>query len=67
MKTRFSLVIFEENGQRAYIPQDAQSLLKEFANVVPEEIPPGLPPMRDIQHCIDFIHGATIPKKQLIG
>ncbi|GKC35476.1 reverse transcriptase domain-containing protein, partial [Tanacetum coccineum] len=30
-------------------------LLKEFADVIPDDIPPGLPTMRDIKHCIDFI------------
>jgi len=38
-------------------------LLHEFSNVFPEEIPPGLPPKRSIQHKIDLIPGATLPSK----
>nr|GFA60945.1 retrotransposon protein, putative, Ty3-gypsy subclass [Tanacetum cinerariifolium] len=35
----------------------------EFADVVPEEIPSGLAVMQDIQHCIDFVPGLSIPNK----
>ncbi|GKV26633.1 hypothetical protein SLEP1_g35898 [Rubroshorea leprosula] len=35
----------------------------QFSDVVPDEIPHGLPPMRDIQHAIDFIRGSVIPNK----
>ncbi|GJW99567.1 putative CCCH-type zinc finger family protein [Tanacetum coccineum] len=35
----------------------------EFADVIPNDIPPGLPAMRDIQHCIDFILGSVIPNR----
>ena len=37
--------------------------LKEFSDVVPEEIPHGLPPMRDMQHCIDLVPGSMLPNK----
>ncbi|GKG17773.1 hypothetical protein Tco_0372071, partial [Tanacetum coccineum] len=39
------------------------SLLNEFKDVFPEEIPVGLPVIREIQHCIDFLPGASIPNK----
>nr|GEV68864.1 putative reverse transcriptase domain, zinc finger, CCHC-type, aspartic peptidase domain protein [Tanacetum cinerariifolium] len=35
----------------------------ELAYVIPDDIPPGLPAMRDIQHCIDFILGFAIPNR----
>ncbi|GKE37907.1 reverse transcriptase domain-containing protein [Tanacetum coccineum] len=35
----------------------------EFTDVIPNDIPPGLPAMRDIQHCIDFIPGFVIPNR----
>src|SRR4051812_18088847 len=54
MKTGFALMIFEENEVCSDFPQEVQPLLKEFADVIPEEIPPGLPPLTGIQHCIDF-------------
>nr|GEY57887.1 RNA-directed DNA polymerase [Tanacetum cinerariifolium] len=36
---------------------------KEFAHVIPDDIPPGLPVMRDIQHCINFIPCFAIPNR----
>nr|GEU83726.1 RNA-directed DNA polymerase [Tanacetum cinerariifolium] len=44
-------------------PLQVQPLLKEFADVIPNGIPFGLPAMRDIQHCIYFILGFTIPNR----
>ncbi|XP_042466500.1 uncharacterized protein LOC122049106, partial [Zingiber officinale] len=36
---------------------------KEFEEVFPEEVPHGLPPIRGIEHQIDFIPGASIPNR----
>ncbi|XP_012841286.1 PREDICTED: uncharacterized protein LOC105961600 [Erythranthe guttata] len=36
---------------------------QEFEDVFPEEVPPGLPPIRGIEHQIDFVPGATIPNR----
>ncbi|GJV97985.1 RNA-directed DNA polymerase [Tanacetum coccineum] len=59
----FTLVVVEENKIISEAPLQVQPLLKEFANVIPDDIPPRLPAMRDIQHCIDFIPGSTIPNR----
>ena len=37
------------------------SLLQEFEDLFPDEIPHGLPPLRGIEHQIDFIPGVAIP------
>ncbi|KAI3453664.1 hypothetical protein Pfo_010327 [Paulownia fortunei] len=37
-----------------------QPITLEFEDVFPEEVPPGLPPIRGIKHQIDFIPSATI-------
>ncbi|XP_021737357.1 uncharacterized protein LOC110703884 [Chenopodium quinoa] len=58
-----ALVMLEENQEDQGIPDEIQPLLRKFSHIVPEEIPEGLPPMRDIQHCIDFVPGAVIPNK----
>ncbi|XP_074314442.1 uncharacterized protein LOC141649656 [Silene latifolia] len=38
-------------------------LLLEFANVFPDDLPSGLPPIRGIEHQIDLIPGAPLPNK----
>ncbi|WVZ80057.1 LOW QUALITY PROTEIN: hypothetical protein U9M48_027568 [Paspalum notatum var. saurae] len=35
----------------------------EYADVFPAEIPPGLPPIRGIEHQIDLIPGASLPNR----
>ncbi|XP_074304289.1 uncharacterized protein LOC141639006 [Silene latifolia] len=38
-------------------------LLLEFADVFPDDLPTGLPPIRGIEHQIDLISGAPLPNK----
>ncbi|XP_039833241.1 uncharacterized protein LOC120694146 [Panicum virgatum] len=35
----------------------------EYADVFPKEVPPGLPPIRGIEHQIDLIPGASLPNR----
>jgi hypothetical protein len=47
------------------IPSPLLSLLKEFQDVFPDELPHGLTPLRSIEHRIDLISGApfqTMPR-----
>lgn len=47
--------------KRVPVPDGIKGLLEEFADVVPDELPDRLPPMREIQHRIDLVPGATLP------
>ncbi|WVZ70565.1 hypothetical protein U9M48_019224 [Paspalum notatum var. saurae] len=42
---------------------DGHSPPQEYADVFPAEIPPGLPPIRGIEHQIDLIPGASLPNR----
>jgi hypothetical protein len=39
------------------------SLLQEYEDVFPNDVPSGLPPIRGIEHQIDFVPDATIPNR----
>lgn len=43
------------------VPRQVQPLLKQFANMCPIELPDRLPPLKDIQHPIDLVPGASLP------
>ena len=45
------------------LPSMAVSLLQVFDDVFPKEVPSGLPPIRGIEHQIDFVPGAVIPNR----
>ena len=36
-------------------------MIAEFVDVLPEDLPNKLPSMRDIQHAIDLVQGASFP------
>ena len=49
------------------LPSALSSLLQEFEDIFPEEIPAGLPPLRGIEHQIDLIPGAPLPNRPSYG
>ena len=60
----FALVLLEENeSKQAKMHPLMQPILEEFHDVVPEDMPPGLPPLRDIEPQIDPSLGLVLPNK----
>ncbi|GJT44585.1 hypothetical protein Tco_0953300 [Tanacetum coccineum] len=53
----------QADGSNFFMKKTVQPLLREFADVIPDDIPPGLPAMRYIQHYINFILGSAIPNR----
>ena len=51
------------NETNQSLPSLAISLLQEFEDVFPKEVPSGLTPIRGIEHQIDFIPGAVIQNR----
>ena len=47
-KLRFALVVKKEVTPLVEIPKKIKPLLEEFKGIVHDELPKGLPPMRDI-------------------
>ncbi|CAL2257250.1 unnamed protein product [Prunus armeniaca] len=45
------------------VPKAVEAILKEFANVMPNELPKTLPPRREVDHAIELEHGAKPPAK----
>jgi hypothetical protein len=45
------------------LPEEIQQLLEEFVDIVVDELPHSLPPIRSISHHIDLIPGASLPNK----
>ena len=39
------------------------NVLQEYEDVFPDEVPPGLPPKRGIEHQIDLVPGASLPNQ----
>jgi hypothetical protein len=56
-------VLFSLENITTLLPRAITNLLQEFKDIFPDEIPPGLPPLRGIEHQIDLIPGASLPNR----
>jgi hypothetical protein len=54
---------FNTNDLDYIVPSVVISLLQEFDDVFLDNTPSGLPPLRGIEHQIDFILGVSIPNR----
>ena len=58
----FAVVVKEtEQVVESEQPPEITAILHEFEDVFPEDLPEGLPPMRDIQHKVDLVPGSSLP------
>jgi hypothetical protein len=55
--------LFSNDDIPSIVTAPVTNLLQEFSDVFPAEIPPGLPPIRGIEHQIDLIPGASLPDR----
>ncbi|XP_048228312.1 uncharacterized protein LOC125369576 [Ricinus communis] len=55
--------LFNTNNLNSSLPSVFVSVLQEYDDVFPEELPSGLPPLRGIEHQIDFVPGSSIPNR----
>ncbi|XP_060211922.1 uncharacterized protein LOC132639493 [Lycium barbarum] len=56
-------LLLNTNQATSTFPSSMSSLLQEYEALFPEEMPDGLPPLRGIEHQIDFVPGSQIPNK----
>ena len=66
--TPFFVLLYKEtllaaNDLPSTLPSVVLDLLKEYEDVFPKEVPPGLPPKRGIEHQIDLVPGAPLPNR----
>ena len=54
---------FNINELDESLPSVVVSLLQEYEDVFPNDVPSGLPPIRGIEHQINFVPGVTIPNR----
>jgi hypothetical protein len=54
---------FNTNELDESLPSVVVSLLQEYEDVFPNDVPSGLPPIRAIEHQIDFVPSATISNR----
>jgi hypothetical protein len=51
------------NALPSTLPSTILNVLQEYEDVSPDEVPPGLPTKRGIEHQIDLVPGASLPNK----
>ena len=53
----------KDTNDLTQVPLSMLSILQEFEDVFPDELPQGPPPLRGIEHRIDLIPDAPLPNR----
>ena len=59
----YTLIPRKDKEGTSEIPVEVLDLLSEFGDIISDNFPEGLPPIRKISHQIDLILGASLPNK----
>jgi len=64
----FFVLLYKENflstnDLSSTLPSVVFNVLQEYEDVFPDEVPPGLPPKRGIEHQIDLVPSASLPNQ----
>jgi len=51
----------EVNQNDGKVPKELTTIIKKFQDIMPDEMPHQLPPMRGVQHAVDLIPGLSLP------
>jgi hypothetical protein len=55
--------LFSLDDASVILPPAVTNLLQEYMDIFPSELPPGIPPLRGIEHKIDLAPGESLPNR----
>ena len=66
--TMFFVLLYKDNflstnDLPSTLSSDVFDVLQDYEDVFPEEVPPGLPPNKGIEHQIDLVPDASLPNR----
>jgi hypothetical protein len=56
-------ILFSFENMPPTLPPAVANILQEYEDIFPQDVAPGLPPIRGIEHQIDLIPGALLPNR----